>query len=64
MTIQIKIPKEFEEHFNKDRFIDSLSRLYTDIDCFNTHFLISGLYEKELLMMLRNSFCTAKIIEE
>lgn len=62
MTVQIKIPEEFEEHFSNDRFVDSFLRIYADIDCSNA--IISGVYEKELLNMLRNSFCTAKVVEK
>lgn len=62
MTVQIKIPKEFEEHFNNDRFADSISRLHADIDCSNV--ILSGLHEKELLDMLRNSFRTAEIVKK
>lgn len=32
MKIVIEIPEEFEEHFNKDKFIDSLERIKIEID--------------------------------
>ena len=32
MKLVIEIPEEFEEHFNKDRFGDSLMRVEVDID--------------------------------
>ena len=33
MKVLIEIPKEFEEHFNKDRFKDSFERILVDIQC-------------------------------
>lgn len=54
MNLTINIPKEFEDHFRKDAFADSLERLKQDVH------LIAGSYEKELIDMLINSFkCTA-----
>ena len=31
MKIEIEIPKEFEEHFNNDKFKDSFERIMADI---------------------------------
>ena len=31
MRIEIEIPKEFEKHFNQDKFKDSLERIMADI---------------------------------
>ena len=31
MRIEIDIPKEFEEHFNQDKFKDSFERIMADI---------------------------------
>ena len=50
MNLIINIPKEFEAHFNKDRFEDSLKRLSSDAN------LLTGNYEKELVTMLIKSF--------
>ena len=50
MQVVIDIPKEFEEHFNKDRFEDSLHRLSADAH------LIAGNYEQETAIMLINAF--------
>lgn len=53
MQIVIDIPKEFEEHFNSDRFEDSLARVASDIESFG--FQLSGRYEKETITMLRKA---------
>ena len=55
MNIILHIPKEFEEHYNKDHFKDSLSRLIFDIRTFEEEGLYEGLagnYEFETLEML------------
>ena len=57
MWITIKIPKEFEEHFYRDNFKDSLLRLLMD-----AHDL-AGNYEKETILMLIKAFKNA-IIEQ
>ena len=58
MKIIIDIPVEFEEHFNKDRFKESLDRLNADVHC------LAGNYEKELTDMLVEAFKNAKKIPE
>ena len=55
MKITINIPKEFEEHFNSDRFKDSLLRLCCDANC------LAGNYEKETAIMLINALENAEI---
>lgn len=57
MQITIEIPKDFEEHFNKDRFKDSLNRLRADAGTF----CMAGLYEIELCDMLVQAFADAEI---
>ena len=57
MKIEIVIPKEFEEHFKRDRFKDSLRRLKYDAR------LNAGLYEREVADMLITAFAHAKIKE-
>lgn len=54
MKIVIDIPKEFETHFEIDRFEDSLCRLIADAHS------IAGNYEKEVANMLIDAFrnCT------
>ena len=54
MKIEIEIPKEFEEHFKKDKFEDSLHRL-----CADAH-LIAGNYEQETAIMLIKAFKESK----
>lgn len=58
MKIEIEIPKEFEEHFNQDRFEDALQRLSADAH------LIAGNYEQETAIMLIKAFKDGKIKEE
>ncbi len=58
MKIEIEIPKEFEKHFNQDRFEDSLQRLSADAN------LLAGNYEQEMAMMLIGAFKDAKIKEQ
>lgn len=55
MTITLTIPKEFEDHFNTDRFKDSLNRLSADAH------LMAGLYERELTQMLIEAFAQAEV---
>lgn len=53
MKVTIDIPQKFEQHFNKDRFEDSLKRIITDVtDEIESDFSISGKYEIELCEML------------
>lgn len=58
MKIELEIPKEFEEHFNQDRFEDALHRLSADAH------LIAGNYEQETAIMLIKAFKDGKIKEE
>ena len=68
MEIKLKIPKEFEEHFNMDRFEDSLGRIHFDIkkSLFSPSglFGLSGRYEMELAEMLRDTMLKAEVIKE
>ena len=57
MKIIIDIPDEFEQHWNKDRFKDSLQRLKMDAN------YLAGLYEEELTDMLVDAFQDAQIVE-
>ena len=62
MEIVIKIPKEFENHFNSDKFEDSLQRVRFDIHkaIIAKKDMLSGNYEIETLDMLTEAFlkCT------
>ena len=53
MRLLIKIPKEFEQHFQADRFEDSLHRLSADAH------LLAGNYEQETAVILIESFKSA-----
>lgn len=54
--VRLEIPADFINHFNRDRFEDSLYRLYED-----AHFM-AGQYEKELADMLAKSFQKCEVI--
>ena len=62
MRIEIDIPKEFEEHFNQDKFKDSLERIMADI----WHYLeignclCAGNYEYETIKMLAEALEDSK----
>jgi len=65
MTIKLQIPKEFEKHFNQDKFKDSLLRIATDVTSeIKLDSAISGRYELELLGMLIASFEDSVIVEQ
>ena len=66
MTLSIQIPKEFERHFNMDRFEDSLERIRADIkfNLENEATQLSGNYEMELAEMLRDAMLKAEVIKE
>ena len=59
MKITIDIPKEFEKHFDNDRFKDSLERLKADAGTF----CMAGKYEIELCEMLIKAFEDAEVEE-
>ena len=56
MRLLINIPKEFEQHFQADRFEESLHRLSADAH------LLAGNYEQETVMMLIKAFETAILV--
>ena len=61
MKLLIEIPKEFEEHFNNDRFIDILKRIH-NIQLYAYPFPRGD--ERELIEMLEKAFLKAEIIKE
>ena len=62
MKLMIDITKEFEQHFNEDKFKDSLLRLKADTNYGLEHDeTISGIYEIELLDTLIAAFEEARI---
>ena len=66
MQIVIDIPKEFEEHFNSDRFEDSLQRVRFDIhkSIIGNKNVLSGNYEIETLDMLTEAFLNSTPLPE
>ena len=64
MRIEIEIPKEFENHFNQDKFKDSLERIMADIEYSleNGDCLCAGRYEHEIIEMLEKAFQNAMIV--
>lgn len=58
MEITINIPKEFENHFNSDKFEDSLQRIRFDIHkaIIARKDILSGEYEIEILDMITEAF--------
>ena len=63
MKVMIDIPKDFEKHFNQDKFKDSIGRITADvISQVYSDDSISGNYELELLEMLSEAFEKAKSI--
>lgn len=61
MEVMIHIPLEFESHFSKDKFADSLQRITTDL---KVEGFLAGNYEIELLEMLESEFQNATIIDK
>lgn len=53
MKLIIDIPKEFESHFNQDRFKNSFERILED--CKHSA-ILSGVYEFETIEMLIRAF--------
>ena len=62
MRIEIEIPKEFEEHFKRDKFKDSFERIMADIkhSLENRDCLCAGRYEYETIEMLEKTFKNSK----
>ena len=68
MQLLIELPKEFEEHFDFDKFQDSFMRICGDInEIRKSHSKpgavslgLSGKYEKELVDVLKTAFLNAK----
>ena len=66
MRIEIKIPKEFENHFNQDKFKDSFERIMADIEhsLDNGDCLCAGRYEYETIEMLEKAFENSKMLPQ
>ena len=63
MRIEIEIPKEFEKHFNHDKFKGSFERIMADIkhSLENGDCLCAGRYEYETIEMLKKAFENSKL---
>ncbi len=59
MFLTIEIPKEFEEHFDRDRFEDSFKRIEADIN--SNNYTLSGKYESETIEMLRKAIKNGEV---
>lgn len=60
MKIVIDIPKEFENHYKDDKFLDSLCRVRSDLVwCHN----VAGRYEYETVSMLIDVLLKSEVIE-
>ena len=65
MKLTIELPEEFEEHFQMDKFEDSLHRVEADLrHRVNSPYQLSGNYEIELIEQLNRSFSKAEVIDE
>lgn len=73
MRIEIEIPKEFESHFDQDKFKDSFERIMADIEhsLENGDCLCAGRYEYETIEMLekalensKTAYSVDKVVEE
>lgn len=60
MKVMIDIPKDFEKHFNKDRFKDSLERIKYDVNSLKQDAL-SWRYDVEIIDMLMVAFKKAEV---
>ena len=70
MEIRMTIPKEFEQHFEFDKFKDSLCRIRFDLSEYlaskGSHDFtpLSGKYEQELADALPTMFASATKVED
>lgn len=73
MKIEINIPKEFERHFNQDKFENSLERISAGIkqSLENGNYVYETKYEYETIKMLeevlknsKSAYSVDKVIEE
>lgn len=60
-TVKMEIPDEFREHWDTDRFVDSMERIRIDTQVDG---VLSGKYEVELVDMLKNALGNAEVIDE
>lgn len=55
MRVMLEIPDEFIDHFERDRFYESLTRFILD-----TH-MFAGEYDTDVLYMIREQLQSAKM---
>ena len=60
-TVKMEIPDEYREHWDTDRFVDSMERIRIDTQVDG---VLSGKYEVELVDMLKNALGNAEVIDE
>lgn len=58
MIIQLEIPSEFENDYNKDRFDEFFRRVFIDIN----YSKMCGNYDDETALMMANAFKESKPI--
>lgn len=58
MKLEIEIPLEYVDDFNKDKFNDFFHRVIADICRYDG---LCGLYEEEIVYMFLDAFKDAKI---
>lgn len=58
MILEIEIPLEYVDDFNKDRFSDFFNRVICDVNYYD---MLCGSYEEEIAWMLLDAFKDAKI---
>ena len=59
MILEIEIPLEYVDDFNKDKFSDFFHRVIADICRYDG---LCGLYEEEIAYMFLDAFKDARII--
>lgn len=62
IIIVLELPDDFEEHYVRDKFEDSLERIRCDLACRSGE--LSGLYEEELVGALIEGFKNSKMFKE
>ena len=64
IPVRLNIPKEFIEHYNSNKFKESLKRIKLDMMHSYIYYRgVSGKYEIELLDMLIDAFNNSEVIE-
>lgn len=59
MKIVLEIPKEFQEEYLANRFVETFQRVRADLNYYletTKHYMLAGNYEFETLEMLQEAF--------